>query len=755
MRRLIATAAAAGLAAGALVAATTPSATALTSPVAITADNLSTYQTNGIVWALAEAGGTVFAGGTFSTIRPPGTTAGGTSDQSAVNFAAFDAATGAPTSCSLSFTATSGSATVRALAVSPDKKTLYAGGWFSAVNGVSSSSLAAIDIATCAPIATFKPTFSNTVKAIDVTSDTVYVGGDFVTASSQSRKYFAAFNTAGTLQSWNPAADGGGGRTVKVLPDGAHVALGGLFTTVGGADSHALAVVDSTAGSLTQAYPTGFFDSSSGVKDIITDGTSIYTASEGFGGASFDGRTRISLSDYTQTWRDSCSGATQALAIYQAVLYSANHAHDCSSMGEYPNQTRKHFLAESVDNPAKLSWFPDTNDGLGESIGARDLALSSVGGTEYLWAGGEFTTVNGSAQQGLTRFASTPDTGAPSLPVVTVDSPGPGVAKVRWQAGLDSDDSTLTYKVYRNGSTTPIYTTTGDSLPWVRPQLTFTDTTVTTGSTYSYRVTASDGTNTTALSTSRSVTVASGTNTYREQVVADGPSLYWRYDENSGVNFAADQTAADDSGDEVSSPTHRVTPAAVPGSSTALTLNGTSQFVYSDRLRTAPSTYSVETWFKSTSTSGGRIIGFGNNYGKAQGQWSRQSDRNVYMTDDGRLEFGVTAAGSGGGGPGGTTYSTVTTPSAYNDGTWHHVVATQGDSGLTLYVDGAQVAADSTATANQSYAGYWRVGSEDLSRWPDAPTSSFFAGSVDETAVYPTVLTADQVAQHYSLGTSG
>lgn len=118
------------LLAGALTAATSGGspATALTPPVSLTADDLTTWQTNGIVWAMAGADdGVVYAGGTFSTVRPPGA-APGTSEQSAVNFAAFDAATGAPTGCSLSFTVSSGTATVRALALSPDQKTLYVGG---------------------------------------------------------------------------------------------------------------------------------------------------------------------------------------------------------------------------------------------------------------------------------------------------------------------------------------------------------------------------------------------------------------------------------------------------------------------------------------------------------------------------------------------------------------------------------------------------------------------------------------------------
>ncbi|NEC92741.1 DUF5979 domain-containing protein, partial [Streptomyces sp. SID12501] len=36
---------------------------------------------------------------------------------------------------------------------------------------------------------------------------------------------------------------------------------------------------------------------------------------------------------------------------------------------------------------------------------------------------------------------------------------------------------------------------------------------------------------------------------------------------------------------------------------------------------------------------------------------------------------------------------TVTSPRSYNDGEWHHVVATQGASGMTMYVDGVPVGA--------------------------------------------------------------
>ncbi|MDX6312212.1 MAG: hypothetical protein QOF44_1676 [Streptomyces sp.] len=740
MRRLGTMTAAVILAAGTLAGVSTavaPAATALTPPVAITAGDLSTWQTNGIVWAMAQAQGVVFAGGTFSAIRPAGSAAG-TNEQPAVNFAAFDAATGAPTGCSLSFTIGAGStATVRALAVSPDHKTLYAGGYFSAVNGVAANSVAAIDIATCTPVSTFHPAVSATVRALDVTADTVYMGGDFTTVAGQTRDYFAALTTAGALTSWAPEGDNPG-RAVQVTPDGASVMIGGDFNTIGGSDSHALAVVSATTGALTKAYPVGFFPATSVVKDITADATGLYTANEGTGGGVFDGRTAFNLSDFGQRWRDTCLGATQSVAVYQSVLYSGSHAHDCSTMGEYPNQTRKHLLAESDNDPTLLGWFPDTNDGQGEGIGPRVLTVASSGSTDYLWVGGEFTTVNGSAQQSLTRFSSGPDTTAPSVPTVTASSLKAGQIKVSWRSSLDLDDSSVTYNVYRNGSSTPVYTTTGNSLPWVRPQLGFTDTGLTAGTTYSYRVTAGDGTNTSALSTAATATVVSSAPSYPAAVLSDGASLYWRYDESGGA-FAFDASASNDGGDYVGSPSYRQTPAATTGISTAIGLNGSDQYLYSDALHSKPTSFSVETWFKTTTTSGGKLIGFGANSTQLSGQY----DKHIYMTNNGRLAFGVYN---------GTT-TTLTTSSSYNNGAWHHVVGTQGSTGMRLYVDGALVGSNST-TANESYSGYWRVGGDNLNAWPNQPSSNFFAGQLDETAVYPSALTSTQVANHYALASA-
>jgi large repetitive protein len=707
---------------------------ALESPVAFTSNALSTWQTDGIVWALAQHAGTVFAGGTFAHVRPPGSP-DGSDEQSAVNFAAFNAATGAPTSCKLSFTVGSGTATVRALNVSPDGETLYAGGYFSAVNGTPVSSLAAIDIATCTPVAGFRPAVSATVRAIRSTGGTVYFGGDFTTVGGQSRARLAAVTTSGSLTSWAPTAELPV-RALALSPDDDEVVVGGDFFRVNGADSHALAVVDAATGANVRTYPLGFIEQTSVVKDIATDSTGFYTANEGTGGGVFDGRVALDWSDLDQRWRDTCLGATQALAVYQGVLYSGSHAHDCSSMGEYPDGRRQHLLAESTDDPTLLPWFPDTNDGIGEQIGPRDMVVAGGGAQDYLWVSGEFTTVNGSPQQSLTRFGQGPDLAGPTIPVASAVSFEAGKAQVRWRASTDTDDGTLTYRVYRDGGSTPVWTGTAESRWWSRPQVSFTDSGLTPGSTHSYRVTASDGTNTSSLSGAATVQIAGATSPYPSRVLADGASLYWRYDEASGT-FAGDSSTGDDSGLYVGGLTRQVTPGAVTGDANpGLGTDGSTGYVHSERRHDRPSQFTLETWFRTTTTQGGKLIGFGNGQTNLSGNY----DKHVYMTNDGRLVFGVWN-----GHP-----DTLTTAGSFNDGQWHHVAASQGPNGMALYVDGVRAGRNSV-TSSQDYSGYWRVGGDNLNGWPNQPSSNFFGGTLDETAVYPTVLTANQVADHYRL----
>ncbi len=143
-----------------------------------------------------------------------------------------------------------------------------------------------------------------------------------------------------------------------------------------------------------------------------------------------------------------------------------------------------------------------------------------------------------------------------------------------------------------------------------------------------------------------------------------------------------------------------------------------------------PTPYSVEAWFNTTSTMGGKLIGFSNQ----PSGLSSSYDRHAYLRDDGSLVFGACTGQE----------NTVTSTAVSMTANWHYVVATQGKSGMVLYVDGTAVG-DDPQSAAQSYTGYWRVGADRT--WAGA-SSPYVDGVIDEAAVYTSVLKPSQVAEH-------
>jgi hypothetical protein len=231
-------------------------------------------------------------------------------------------------------------------------------------------------------------------------------------------------------------------------------------------------------------------------------------------------------------------------------------------------------------------------------------------------------------------------------------------------------------------------------------------------------------------------------------VIADGAQIFWRYDETSGEwvqDKSAKATTTTASNGLYKFGAVGGAAGAIPGdASTAATFDGVDDYVWEDQLGAAPTTYSVETWFKTDTTTGGKIIGFGNGRPRTDdlsAVLSSSYDRQVYMENSGRLAFGVYT--------GATT--TVRSALAYNDNQWHHLVATQGSAGMRLYVDGLAVGSNSVTNA-QNYMGVWHIGGDNLNSWPNRPSSNYFRGQIDETAIYNAPLTARQVADHYGLG---
>ena len=148
----------------------------------------------------------------------------------------------------------------------------------------------------------------------------------------------------------------------------------------------------------------------------------------------------------------------------------------------------------------------------------------------------------------------------------------------------------------------------------------------------------------------------------------------------------------------------------------------------------------MEAWVKTGSTTGGRILGFGNQGGSTA---ATTMDRQLYMAPNGKVYFGV-----------GSAKTTVASGSAINNNAWHHVVGTytSGSNGMKLYVDG-NLQGQTTATAS-TYNGFWRAGAEHLTGWTGNPTDDYFEGSLDELAVYSDVLTPAEVSTHFTNATN-
>jgi hypothetical protein len=219
--------------------------------------------------------------------------------------------------------------------------------------------------------------------------------------------------------------------------------------------------------------------------------------------------------------------------------------------------------------------------------------------------------------------------------------------------------------------------------------------------------------------------VHAGNSIYNSAVLADGPLAFWSFDETTG-------TVANDSATTAGAPQQGAqngtfenctlgAPSGAVNLGTSITLNGTSaraRFPYVSFFDLAAGDFSVELWYKTTSTARGDIFNF-------------------KTTND----FGIFANQAGNGTIGGWHNGLLPTIATVPINNWYHVVYVRTGGTITLYVNG--VASGSQANAQSMSSGAEiTVG--------DNKGGSWFAGSVDEVAYYPSALSAARVSAHYA-----
>ena len=214
------------------------------------------------------------------------------------------------------------------------------------------------------------------------------------------------------------------------------------------------------------------------------------------------------------------------------------------------------------------------------------------------------------------------------------------------------------------------------------------------------------------------------------------PTNYYRFNEPTGTSLVRDLVGSDDM-TAYAGVTRGVNGAMRNETDKASSLNGTpTGYTYGQTTRTAPNTFTVEAWFRTSTTKGGAIIAFGDPLNGTRGT----SDRVVYMDNSGRIWFGVNNG----------TNRSVHTTGFYNNNKWHLVTASLGPGGMRLFLNRNPVPVLRSVTSGKSFLGDWQVGRATLSGRPSMPTSHALLGSVDEVAIYPTALSATRIAAHYA-----
>jgi hypothetical protein len=368
------------------------------------------WMTNGKLFASVIGNGRIYLGGQFTQVRS--TPLGTPGPRFTVrNVGALDLATGEGVSgFDPLVTHATENAFVRALALSPDGSTLYIGGRFDAVDGVTVRNVAAINTADGSIDSSFRPnvgSLKNQVFSLLVSPDgsTLYVGGKFARAEGATRGNLAAFDTSdGSLLDWAPSANDNV-RAMDFASDNASIFMVGAFSTVNGLSRESIARVDVSTGATHPWFVPGVLISGPPMTGWSVD-ASATTVFAGFGRgpnwfASYNATTG------SRNWQRGTNGNVQKVLLSEdgTQLFVAGHF----GTGRL-NQTfsecgstlfRGLLVANPVTGTVDCSWIPQLAPSGNNFQGLWDLDLTAT----ELWFAGNFSSVNGVDQANVARAA--------------------------------------------------------------------------------------------------------------------------------------------------------------------------------------------------------------------------------------------------------------------------------------------------------------------------------------------------------------
>src|SRR6266540_3380968 len=211
----------------------------------------------------------------------------------------------------------------------------------------------------------------------------VYAGGKFTSIGGVARPYLAALSTDGAVLGWDPRADA----SVRALAlDGGRLYAAGDFHNIGGRAQRTIAALDPASAADSGWHPQA---TCPGLGLTVASGT-VYLAC---GGASAGGGNAVlaySASTGARRWSAGGDGDVHAVAVLDGVAYTGGH------FTTIAGASRKKAAAFDAASGQLLAWDPHPDSTLG--------VFSMLADGDWLWMGGDFTSVGGVAQAHIARL---------------------------------------------------------------------------------------------------------------------------------------------------------------------------------------------------------------------------------------------------------------------------------------------------------------------------------------------------------------
>ncbi len=349
--------------------------------VDLTTGNIDTWNpnANGSVYAILPYGASVYVGGTFTSI-------GG---QTRNRLAELDANTGTATAWNPNVQ----NGVVWCMALYSSNNTLYIGGTFTLIAGVTRNRIAGVSITTGQVVWYPAGGANNTVYSLSIGysfGDFLFVGGAFTTIGGIGRNYLCAFNLpGGTLNAWNPNPNA---IVYSVFTSGMELYVGGIFWLISGQPRNRVAKFDfSTSVAVLTGWDPSVLNNS--VYAFSSYGSRVYIAGN-FGGINARGRNRIASIDLSTgnltNWNPGADNTVLAIFVAEPYLFIG---------GQFTNvagQSRVRLASFNLNDGSLTTWNPSANG---------DVRCFSSSGS-ILYVGGAFTSITQGVARARNRLAS-------------------------------------------------------------------------------------------------------------------------------------------------------------------------------------------------------------------------------------------------------------------------------------------------------------------------------------------------------------